>query len=258
MHTSKSHTARKTKEKLIMAKLREIITLGFFFNNTSLTTTMTGSELSMLSYFVPLFQANLGDLADLEVQEDLGDQQQSDQDLRADLGDLEVLVAQVDLVVLVVQEAQVVQQRNLESLQKPQLNPQEHLVVLAVQGALVDQGVQEDQEALGVQEVQEVQMVLQRLLQENPEDLADPGDQEDQVVQAVLEARKRLHLVNQEAPEDRVVLEAQGALEDRVDLEVQDVSCAQERKQRQKAAQQSLEVQSQQPESLVSLYHQVT
>ena len=87
-------------------------------------------------------------------------------------------------------------------------------------------------------------MVLQRLLQENPEDLADPGDQEDQVVQAVLEARKRLHLVNQEAPEDRVVLEAQEALEDRVDLEVQDVSCAQERKQRQKAAQKSLEVQS--------------
>ena len=104
-------------------------------------------------------------------------------------------------------------------------------------------------------------MVLQLLLQENPEDLEAPGDQEDQEdqeVQAVLEARKRLHLVNQEALEDRVVLEAQEALEDRVDLEVQDVSCAQERKQHQKAAQQSLEVQSQQPESLVSLFHQVT
>ena len=167
-------------------------------------------------------------------------------------------MALVDLVVLVVQEAQVVRQRNLESLQKPQPNPQEHLVVLAVRGALGDQGVQEDQEALGVQEVQEVQMVLQLLLQENPEDPEAPGDQEDQEVQAVLEARKRLHLVNQEALEDRVVLEAQEALEDQVDLEVQDVSCAQERKQRQKAAQQSLEVQSQQPESLVSLFHQVT
>lgn len=99
-------------------------------------------------------------------------------------------------------------------------------------------------------------MVLQLLLQENPEDPEAPGDQEDQEVQAVLEARKRLHLVNQEALEDRVVLEAQEALEDRVDLEVQDVSCAQERKQRQKAAQQSLEVQSQHPESLVSLFHQ--
>ena len=45
MHTSKSHTAKKTKEKLVMAKLREIITLWFFFDNTPLTTTMTGSEL---------------------------------------------------------------------------------------------------------------------------------------------------------------------------------------------------------------------
>lgn len=195
------------------------------------------------------------DLVDQAGQED---QQQSDREPQGDLEDLEVPVGQVDPEVPEDQEVRVVQQRNLESPLKQPQNPQVYLVAQAV---LVVQGVQEVlevQEGLGDPGDLEDLMVLQLLPLGNQEDLEALEDQVALEDPVDLEVQKQLHLVNREALEDRVVPEVQGALGDPVGLEVQDVLCAQGRKQRQRVAQQNLEVPSRQLESLASQFHQVT